>query len=132
MREDGGSLERLRHANRLRIVDALRARGSVTRSELVRLTGLSRTTITTLIGELQERGVIVSDPADVERPLGVRGRPPVLLRLAPSAGAALGVAFGHSHVHVALADLSSAVLAERRHESTSTSRPPRRWTWPRR
>ena len=88
--------------------------GSASRADLVELTGLSRTTITTLIADLQARGLIVHDGAD--RSLHTRGRPPVVLRLAPSAGAALGVAFGHRHVHVALADLSSTVLAERRRE----------------
>jgi predicted NBD/HSP70 family sugar kinase len=43
-----------------------------------------------------------------------RGRPPTLLRLDPSAGTALGVYFGHDHVRVAAADLSSTVLAERK------------------
>src|SRR3954447_5321911 len=111
----GGSLERLRETNRLRVVEALRLRGSASRSELVEITGLSRTTITSLLGDLQTRGLITADSTEAEgaRP---RGRPPVLLRLAPSAGAALGVAFGHSHVHVAVADLSSTVLAERRQE----------------
>ena len=42
-----------------------------------------------------------------------RGRPPVLLRLDASVGAALGIDFGHRHVRVAVADLSSTVLAER-------------------
>ena len=115
--ESGGSLERLRETNRLRVVEALRLRGSASRSDLVELTGLSRTTITSLLGDLQARGLITADQADApEDSLRPRGRPPVLLRLAPSAGAALGVAFGHSHVHVAVADLSSTVLAERRRE----------------
>ena len=112
--DPGGSLEHLREANRLRVVEALRLRGSASRSDLVELTGLSRTTITSLIADLQARGLIAADHSGSERSLGVRGRPPVLLRLAPSAGAALGVAFGHEHIHVAVADLSSAVLAERR------------------
>src|SRR3954452_10572994 len=114
--DSGGSLERLREANRLRVVEALRLRGSASRSDLVELTGLSRTTITSLLGDLHSRGLITADRADAEGGLRPRGRPPVLLRLAPSAGAALGVAFGHSHVHVAVADLSSTVLAERRRD----------------
>src|SRR3954447_12734738 len=111
----GGSLERLRETNRLRVVEALRLRGSASRSDLVEITGLSRTTITSLLGELQSRGLITSD-SDTDRSERGRGRPPVVIRLAPSAGAALGVAFGHSHVHVAVADLSSTVLAERRRD----------------
>jgi len=40
------------------------------------------------------------------------GRPPVFLALDRSAGAAVGLDFGHSHIRVAVADLSHAVLAE--------------------
>ena len=39
-----GSLEALREANRVRVVDALRREGSASRTDLVKLTGLSRTT----------------------------------------------------------------------------------------
>src|SRR3954452_23758745 len=113
--DSGGSLERLRETNRLRVIEALRQRGSASRSELVELTGLSRTTITSLLGELQSRGLITTE-SESARSEHARGRPPVVHRLAPSAGAALGVAFGHSHVHVAISDLSSTVLAERRRE----------------
>jgi predicted NBD/HSP70 family sugar kinase len=116
MESGSGSLEALREANRLRVIDALRHEGSASRTDLVRITGLSRTTITTLVGDLQERGLVVEQEEHaVERPERPgRGRPPVLLRLAPSAGAALGLDFGHRHVRVAVADLSSTVLAERR------------------
>jgi predicted NBD/HSP70 family sugar kinase len=41
------------------------------------------------------------------------GRPPVLLSFDPSAGAAVGIDFGHSHLRVAVADLSTTILAER-------------------
>ena len=54
-----GSLEALREANRLRVVDALRREGSASRTDLVKLTGLSRTTITTLVGDLQARGLVI-------------------------------------------------------------------------
>jgi predicted NBD/HSP70 family sugar kinase/biotin operon repressor len=105
-----GSLESLRELNRLRVIDALRQRGTASRSEIARHTGLSRTTVTTLVSHLQARGLVV------EQPLGEaqgRGRPPTLLRLDPSAGAVVGIHFDHRHVRVAVADLSSTVLAER-------------------
>src|SRR3954452_25437738 len=111
----GGWLERLRETNRLRVVEALRLRGSASRSDPVEITGLSRTTITSLLGELQSRGLVTVE-SESDRSERARGRPPVVIRLAPSAGAALGVAFGHSHVHVAVADLASTVLAEHREE----------------
>jgi predicted NBD/HSP70 family sugar kinase len=107
-----GSLESLRELNRLRVVDALRRRGSASRSDLARLTGLSRTTVATLVTDLQSSGLVVERPAGDGEPAG-RGRPPTLLQLDPSAGVVVGVDFGHRHVRVAVADLSSTVLAER-------------------
>src|SRR3954468_17140293 len=111
--KDVGSLATLRELNRLRVVDELRRRGSASRSDLARLTGLLRTTVTAAVGDLQANGLVVEHE---ETGQGGRGRPPVLLRLDPAAGLALGVDFGHSHVRVAVADLSSTVLAERRIE----------------
>jgi glucokinase-like ROK family protein len=110
-----GSLEALRELNRLRIVAALRRHGTASRSELARLTGLSRTTVATLVGDLRARGLVVEVPdADREAEPAGKGRPPILLRLDASAGAALGVDFNHDHIRVAVADLSSTVLAERK------------------
>jgi predicted NBD/HSP70 family sugar kinase/biotin operon repressor len=104
-----GSLEALRELNRLRVIDALRQRGTASRSEIARHTGLSRTTVTTLVNDLQARGLVVEQPL-VE--IHGRGRPPTLLRLDPSVGAVVGIHFDHRHLRVAVADLSSTVLAE--------------------
>jgi len=112
-----GSLEGLRERNKLRVIEALRQQGTASRSDLARITGLSRTTITSLVTDLQQRGLVVEQQAREAslEPAG-RGRPPTLLRLDPSAGTALGIYFGHDHIRVAAADLSSTVLAERRLE----------------
>jgi predicted NBD/HSP70 family sugar kinase len=106
-----GTFGTLRELNRLRVVDALRRAGTASRTDLARMTGISRTTVATLVSDLQSRGLIVEMPDARTEPSG-RGRPPVLLRLDAAAGAALGVDFGHRHVRVAVADLSSTVLAE--------------------
>src|SRR4051794_39573379 len=101
-----------RTANRLRVVDELRRHGRLSRADLARLTGLSATTITALVGDLLERGVVIEqDGRDVQA--AGPGRPPVHLRLDPSAGGALGIDFGHRHLRVAVADLARTVLAER-------------------
>ncbi|MDP9294845.1 MAG: ROK family protein [Actinomycetota bacterium] len=106
------SLKELRELNRLRLLEALRQGGAADRAELVRQTGLSRATVSALVSECMSRGVIVEDG---ERTGAARGgRRSARLRLDPSAGTVLGVDFGHRHVRVALADLASTVLAERR------------------
>ena len=106
------SLQQLREFNRLRLLEVLRCEGPLDRAELVRQTGLSRATVSALVSDCLSRGVIVED---VERTVADgRGRRSARLRLDPSAGTAVGVDFGHRHVRVAVADLASTVLTERR------------------
>jgi len=74
-------------------------------------TGLSRTTVHTVVGQLKESGVVVE--VDGKRPEAGSGRPAVQLVLRNTSRAVLGIDFGHSHVQVAVADLAHNVLAER-------------------
>src|SRR3954468_19460917 len=104
-----GALEALREGNRARLVDALRRVGTASRADLARATGLSRSTVSSLVADLVERGLVTERGDDRSRP----GRPGMMLALDPSAGAAVGIDFDHSHLRVAVADLSSTVLAER-------------------
>ena len=106
-----GSLSSLREFNRLRIVDFLRTNGTASRAELARRTGLSRSTVSTLVADLQRRGLVVERAGQFAGE-GQPGRPPALLALDPSAGAAVGVDFDHDKVRVAVSDLSRSVLAE--------------------
>ena len=107
-----GSLESLREHNLLRVIDVLLAQGVASRAEIARQTGLSRTTVSTLVTELISRGLVAErEPTDQRDTTGA-GRPPVLLALDRSAGAALGIDVGHSHLRVAVADLSQTILAQ--------------------
>jgi predicted NBD/HSP70 family sugar kinase len=112
-----GSLESLRERNRRELIDALRRHGSASRADLARITGLSRSTVSTLVSDLQSGGLVVERERDRDREPGTgapqQGRPATLLALGPIAGLVLGVDFGHEHVHVAIADLSRTILAER-------------------
>jgi predicted NBD/HSP70 family sugar kinase/biotin operon repressor len=110
-----GSLESLRERNRRELLDSLRRRGSASRADLARLTGLSRSTVSTLIADLQASGMVTEHEAGDTR-VSQQGRPPTLLTLDRSMGLVLGIDFGHEHVHVAIADLSRTILAERVHE----------------
>lgn len=117
VRVEFGSLESLRAHNRRRVIDALRSRGTASRAEIARHTGLSRSTVSSLVGELQDAGLVIETTrtGDGGRVGGSpsQGRPPVLLTLDRRAGAVVGLDFGHEDVHVAVADLSRTVLAER-------------------
>ena len=106
-----GGLQSLRDANRRLVVQVLRDRGVASRADLARATGLSRSTVSSLVTDLKESGLVVERGED-EATAGV-GRPPVLIALSKSAGAAVGIDFGHSHIAVAVCDLAHTVLAER-------------------
>ncbi len=107
-----GSLERLRSANRRAITAMLAADGPMSRADLARGTGLSRTTVSSLVTELIGAGR-VAETTDRGRPhKGGSGRPPVLVTLCAPAGGVVGVDVGHGHVRVAIADRTGQVLAE--------------------
>ena len=108
-----GSLESLRRLNRLRVIHVLRDQGLISRAEIARRTGLSRSTVSSLVADLQADGLVV-ERAEHGMAHGTQGgRPPILLSFDSSAGAAVGIDFGHSHLRVAISDLSSRILAER-------------------
>ena len=109
-----GSLAWLRDRNRQRVMEVLRIQGRTSQSDIARATGLSRTTVHTVIGQLKESGVVIE--VDGRRPEAGSGRPAVQLVLRNTSRAVLGIDFGHSHVQVAVADLAHNVLAERHRE----------------
>ena len=111
MERRAGALTSLKEGNRRRVIDALRGRGTASRAELARLTGLSRSTISTIVNDLLESGMADErdgPPAEAHH----AGRPPVMVGLNDSAGLAIGIDFGHRHLRVAVSDLSQKVLAE--------------------
>ena len=112
-RTEYGSLGSLRDHNRRRVLEELQHRGTASRADLARFTGLSRSTVSSLVGELQHSGLVVetADNGVGGRSQG-QGRPPVLLTLDRRAGAVVGIDFGHAGVRVAAADLGRTILAE--------------------
>ena len=104
-----GALERLRDANRRAITSLLAGEGPMSRADLARGTGLSRTTISSLVSDLIASGHVI-ETADRGRPhKGGSGRPPLLVALSAPRGAVAGVDIGHRHVRVVVADRSGAV-----------------------
>lgn len=107
-----GTLAWLRERNRERVFAVLRTIGRTSQADIARTTGLSRTTVSTLVSELKASGLVFE--VDVRAPHLRGGRPGVQLVLQDSDMAVVGIDFGHSHAHVAVADLSHNILAERR------------------
>jgi predicted NBD/HSP70 family sugar kinase len=107
-----GSLAWLRDRNRERVVGVVRERGRISQAEIARVTGLSRTTVHTLVSEMKASGLVQEIEVSVPDVRG--GRPAMQLTLRRSSLAVVGIDFGHSHVQVAVGDIAHNVLAERR------------------
>jgi predicted NBD/HSP70 family sugar kinase len=88
--------------------------GPLTQADLARLAGLSRSTVSNIVAELQGAGMVRSaahpGPAERRKP----GRPGSLLSLEPSVGAVVGVDIDHERLTVLVADAAHTVLAEDR------------------
>jgi len=89
------------------LVVLLQRLGPLSRAELAREAGLSRSTVSTTINGMIDRGLVV-EGAHIRTE--ARGRPAQLVSLAPGAGTAVGIDFGFRHVRGAIADLSHNVL----------------------
>jgi predicted NBD/HSP70 family sugar kinase len=111
--EGGGSQASLREGNRRRVVRLLQAQGPMTRAELSRAAGVSRSTISAIVAALIEEGLVEERGETLAR--GQAGRPGSLVTLNPSAGVAVGIDIDHRHLRVIAADLAHTVLAETAH-----------------
>ena len=102
----------LRKANQKRVLDLLRTEGPLTQAELARRATLSRSTVSSIVAELQSAGVVRTDPDVAASPNRKPGRPGSLLSLDPSVGAVIGIDIDHERLTVLVADAAHTVLAE--------------------
>jgi predicted NBD/HSP70 family sugar kinase len=89
------------------------------RSEIGRLTGLSRTAVTARVNQLMAQGLVVED-ATTE---STGGRPAGRLSFNASGGVVLAASIGRSRIQLAVADLDCALLAEESVEADPASGP---------
>ncbi|TJZ58851.1 ROK family transcriptional regulator [Streptomyces piniterrae] len=97
----------LRRANRTAVLQRLYSDGPMSRQALVPATGLSSGSISNVVAELIEDGLL--EEAGMLESDG--GRPRTLLRVAPSSGYLIGVDVGETRVRVELFDLTLGELA---------------------
>ncbi|MDQ1485943.1 MAG: hypothetical protein QOJ62_1636 [Actinomycetota bacterium] len=97
----------LRKSNRASALAAVYLDGPMTRLEIAAAAGVSPATVSNLVGELLEQGVLIE--AGAEESDG--GRPSVLLQVNPEYGFVVGVDVGETAVLVELFDLQMRVRA---------------------
>lgn len=91
------------------VLTMFRSAAALTRAELIRRTGLSRSTVNQRVDALLAGGLIVADGEETP----TRGRPPERFRFARDRGVLLVADIGATGMRVALCDLAGTISLER-------------------
>ncbi|GAA0969307.1 ROK family transcriptional regulator [Acrocarpospora macrocephala] len=100
----------MRARNLALVLGSVSARGSLTRAALAEVTGLTKTTVSKLVADLIETGLVVETGAVRG---GERGRPGVEVRIRGDRVAALGLEINVDYLAVRVVDLSRSVRLRR-------------------
>lgn len=83
--------------------------GGISRAELARQLGLSRSAVTIIINDLMANGLI----RESAKKTGASGRPRTLLEITPEAGYVTGIDMGAKHLRIAIANFGAHVILEK-------------------
>jgi glucokinase-like ROK family protein len=99
----------VKNFNKHAVVDLIRFAGKgISRTDIAQELGLTRASITIIINDLIENGIIFETESRSTR----SGRPPVVLEINPRAGLVAAIDMGATHLSVALGDFSAHILDE--------------------
>ena len=105
----GADPRAMRETNRRLVLNCIRQQGPLARVTIARRTGLSRTTVSSLVDALLHEGLVREGEPQSAPPSG--GRRPILVHFNEAAGYVLGVDLGRTHYTVIAADLAAHELA---------------------
>lgn len=97
----------LRDVNRSAVLRLIGRHGPISRAEIARRAGVSPGTVTTLVRNLVDAGLV----RPIEQSVPRSGRPAELVGLVGSAAQAIGVKIASDHLAIVRADLDGTVLA---------------------
>jgi predicted NBD/HSP70 family sugar kinase len=109
-------LDFTKELNRRLILEQIRRRKSISRSEIVDATGLSKAAVSSIVAELMEAGLVEESGSQST----AIGRPRILLSLIPSAAYAIGAELTNQECRVILTDLRAEPVARFVQPVTST------------
>ncbi len=103
------SLVNAKSFNKHAILDLIRfTSGGISRAELARKMGLSRSAVTSIVNDLLSIQII----RETQSATTTSGRRPIILEIEPRHGYVVGADIGVTHLSLILADLSAAVVSE--------------------
>ncbi|PTX64443.1 MarR family transcriptional regulator [Melghirimyces profundicolus] len=96
-----GSFQWMKSINKSAILNVIRLQGPISRAEIAKVTKLTSPTVTNIVAELLESGLVVES----DRGVSTGGRKPILLKINGSAFGVIGVYAGARKVEALAADL---------------------------
>lgn len=97
----------IRAINRSTVLNVVKSEGPVSRTEIVRLSGLSPATVSEITADLIAEGLICEKTAGDS----TGGRPPILLTLTQDAAYVVGLKLAEGHVSAAITDIEANILS---------------------
>src|SRR6201994_176760 len=107
----------IRAMNEQLLLEHIRLRGTCSRAELARVSGLSKPTVSLALDNVERAGLV----RVAGQRTGVPGRSARLYEIRPDAGLVLGLDIGHDYVRGAIADLSGEIRARQSLRAHATS-----------
>jgi len=107
----GTDLRLMRESNRLLVLNCVREHGVIPRASVARYTGLSRTTVGSIIDALITEGFVRE--GDAQRSEPSRNRRVIPVHFNANAGYILGIAMGRHHLTILLCDLAATIVRQK-------------------
>ena len=117
---EDNALQAVRRRHELRVLETLVAHGKRTRRQLETDTKLSRTTLSAIVGELRQRGVLMENE-QLLHTTGRHGRPTKVLSLNPGAGAAIGIELGRRRISVSVLGFDGSTVTNEYRDITTAA-----------
>jgi len=114
--KNASNLTTIKSSNRSLILKVLNSLGQASRAELSRVTGLTKTSITNIVGDLIASG-IVCETGSLD---SSSGRKPILLELVENALYAIGIYISRDFVYTNLVNLKGEIIKERKYDFALT------------
>ena len=117
-----GSPSLLRRLNSTAVLRAIRTDGPISRTELARVTGLSKPTVNDVVESLLDTGYVAESVSDGAGPLRRPGPRARLLRFRSNVGYVLGIDIGANKILALVTDLDGRIIAAERRRTSARER----------
>lgn len=112
MKHKGSKQQNIKQRNRALVLRSILNGGACTRASIARDLGLTKTTLTNIVGELMRDGIVSESPILQSGEADKAGRKSIELLLAPDSPVVLAFLIQRGNLHAVLSDLSGKLLTD--------------------